>query len=119
MRSRMPCPTSWLPRSKLGSASLVAASLPRLLFPDGQKPVDLFREGDWPDETPAPSLGFAILIVLRNKGPEIVDFFLVLDAGESHFGAGNFGFRILDVFLELGLIPGDPGILVGIRIAVT
>src|SRR4051794_20425810 len=58
--------------------------------------------------------GFAILVVLRKESPEIVDFLFVLDPCKSHFGAGDLGLRVLDVFLELSLIPGDAGILVGI-----
>jgi len=55
---------------------------------------------------------------LRDERPEIIDLLLVLDAGERHLGAGNLRLRVLDVFLELGLVPGDAGILVGIRIVV-
>src|ERR1700761_8875211 len=65
-----------------------------------------------------PLLGFSILTELRDVGPEIVDLFLVLDTGEGHLGAGNLRPRILDVFLELGLIPGDARILVGIGVIV-
>src|SRR5258706_15083200 len=64
-------------------------------------------------------LDLSVLVVLREERPEIVDFFLVLDAGECHFGAGNLRLRILDVFLELGLVPGDAGILVGVRVGIT
>jgi hypothetical protein len=49
---------------------------------------------------------------------EIVDLFLVLDAGERHPGAGNLRLRILDVILELSLVPGDAGIPVGVRIGI-
>src|ERR1700694_5118685 len=62
--------------------------------------------------------GLSVLVVLREKRPEIVDFLLLLDAGECHLGAGNLRLRVLDVFLELGLVPGDAGILVGVRIVV-
>src|SRR6516162_8755286 len=53
---------------------------------------------------------------LLEIGPEIASFFFVLDAGENHLGVWNLGARILDVFLERCLIPGDAGALV--RIAV-
>src|SRR6266852_2100760 len=67
---------------------------------------------------PLLGLDLSILVVLREKRPEIVDFLLVLDAGERHLGAGNLRLRILDVFLELRLVPGDAGILVGIGIGI-
>src|SRR5450432_774470 len=67
---------------------------------------------------PAGLLRLAVLVVLRDERPEIVDFLVFLDAGEGHLGAGNLGLGIPDVFLELGLVPGDAGILVGIRVAV-
>ncbi len=63
------------------------------------------------------SLDLSVLVVLREKRPQVVDFFLVLDPGEYHLGAGNLRLGILDVVLELGLVPGDAGILVGVRIA--
>src|ERR1700738_5321332 len=61
---------------------------------------------------------FSVLVVLRKERPEIVDFLLVLDAGEYHFGARNLRLRVLDVFLELALIPGDAGILVGVGVGI-
>src|SRR3984893_17140054 len=64
-------------------------------------------------------LDLSVLVVLREERPEIVDFLLVLDAGECHLGPGNFRLRILDVFLELGLVPGDAGILVGVGVGIT
>src|ERR1700738_5594787 len=63
-------------------------------------------------------LGLSVLVVLREKRPEIVYFFLVLDAREYHLGTGNLRLRILDVVLEFGLAPGDTGILVGVRIGI-
>src|SRR5450631_3573330 len=50
-------------------------------------------------------LDLAVGVVLRNEGPEIVDFLVVLDAGEGHLGARHLGLGIPDVFLELGLVP--------------
>src|ERR1035441_2253793 len=81
------------------------------------------RRASWgylkPHPVPAsPLLGLAVLVVLRDIRPEIVDLFLVLDAGEGHLGAGNLRLRILDVFLELGLVPGDAGVLVGVRVVI-
>src|SRR5471030_1856618 len=49
-------------------------------------------------------------------GPKISGFLLILDAGEDHFGAGDLGAWILDVFQERCVIPGDAGILVGVGI---
>src|SRR4051794_28441373 len=63
-------------------------------------------------------LRLAVLVVLRNERPEIVDLFLVLDAGKRHLRAGNLGLRVLDVFLELSLAPGDAGILVGVGVGI-
>ena len=65
-----------------------------------------------------PLLGLPVLVVLRDEGPEIVDFLFVLDAGKYHLGAGDFRLRILDVVLEFGLVPGDAGTLVGIRVGI-
>src|SRR6267142_4228930 len=65
------------------------------------------------------SLLLSVLVVLREKRPEVAGFLLVLDAGEHHFGAGNLRLGVLDVVLELGLVPGDAGILVGIRVGIT
>jgi hypothetical protein len=48
---------------------------------------------------------------LREKGPEVVGFFLVLDPGEYHLGAGNLRLRVLDVVLELGLVQVMPEFL--------
>src|ERR1700761_4115768 len=63
-------------------------------------------------------LDLTVLVVLRHERPEIVDLLFVLDAGEGHLGARNLGFGILDVLLELGLVPGDAGVLVGVRVGV-
>src|SRR5580700_4826184 len=57
-------------------------------------------------------------IELFQVGPKVVDLLIVLDAGESHFRARDFGLRIFDVFLEGRLIPDDARILVGIAILV-
>jgi hypothetical protein len=64
-------------------------------------------------------LRLSVLVVLADERPEIVDLFLVLDAGECHSGAGNLRLGILDVILELRFVPGDAGILVGVRIGIT
>src|SRR5215472_1510011 len=66
----------------------------------------------------APLLLLAVLVELRDVGPEVVCFRLVLDAGEGHLGAGDLGLRVLDIFEELLLVPGNAGALVGIRIGV-
>src|ERR1700687_386232 len=64
-------------------------------------------------------LGLSVLVVLREKRPEIAGFLLVLDAGKYHLGTWDFRLGVLDVVLELCLVPGDAGILVGVRIGVT
>src|SRR6476661_428335 len=66
-----------------------------------------------------PSLGLSVLVVLRQKRPEVAGFLLVLDSGEYHLGTGDLCLRVLDVVLELGLVPGDAGVLVGVRIGIT
>ena len=55
---------------------------------------------------------------IREVGPEVVGLLLVLDAGEHHLGAGDLRLRVLDVFEELILVPGDAGILVGLGIGI-
>ncbi len=67
------------------------------------------------DKGPALFL-FPVGIELLEKGDQIVGFLLVLQAGIDHLGARDLRFRVLDVFAEGRLIPGDPGILVGGRI---
>src|SRR5258707_3116768 len=64
-------------------------------------------------------IGLSVLVVLRDNRPEVVGFFLVLDAGEYHLGTWNRRLGVLDVVLELGLVPDDAGILVGIRVGIT
>src|SRR5580704_8344958 len=61
-------------------------------------------------------LDAAVGIELADIGPQVVDLLLVLDAGEDHLGAGHLGPRVLDVVLELRLVPDDAGILVGVGI---
>src|SRR5258707_9019788 len=63
-------------------------------------------------------LCLAVLVELRNIGPEVVDLFLVLDAGKRHLGAGDLRLGVLDVFLELRLVPGDARILVGVGVGI-
>src|SRR5258708_13227833 len=75
-----------------------------------------------PGTSPAPtgaSLLLSVLVVLLEKRPEVAGFLLVLDSGEYHLGAGNLCLGVLDVVLELGLVPGDARILVGIRVGIT
>jgi hypothetical protein len=60
----------------------------------------------------------AVGIELFEVGPKVVDLLIVLDAGENHFRARDFGLGILDVFPEGRLIPDDARILVGIGILV-
>src|SRR5579862_2865870 len=61
-------------------------------------------------------LDAAVGVELADIGPQVVDLLLVLDAGEDHLGAGHLGARVLDVVLELRLVPDDAGILVGVGI---
>src|SRR5207247_1961599 len=73
----------------------------------------------WPDDYFVfRLLGLAVLVEGGEVGPEIVGFGFVLDAGKGHLGAGNLGLRVLDVFEELILAPGDAGILVRVGITV-
>src|SRR5258708_32762790 len=88
----------------------------KYLLSAGRKSIvaDLFKE------TPEASLfDLSALVVLRENRTEVAGSFLVLDAGEYHLGAGNLRLGVLDVVLELGLVPGDAGILVGIRVGIT
>src|ERR1700752_3727290 len=56
----------------------------------------------------------AVGIGLFEVGPKVVDFLILLYAGENHFRSRDFSLGILDVFLEGRLIPNDARILVGI-----
>src|SRR3954471_20678681 len=58
----------------------------------------------------------ALSIDLFKIGPQIVDFLVVLDAGERHPRAGNLLRRTLDVFVKRVFLPRDAGALVGIGI---
>lgn len=49
----------------------------------------------------------AVGLELRDVGPQVVDLLVVLDAGEDHLGARDHGLRIVDVFLEVRLVPDD------------
>src|ERR1700736_1175111 len=60
----------------------------------------------------------AVGLELAHVGPQVARFLLVLDAREEHLGAGNPGARVLDVFLEGRLAPGDARILVGVAVVV-
>src|SRR5580698_4783406 len=62
------------------------------------------------------ALDAAVGFELADISPEIVDLLRVLDAGKNHFGAGHHAARILDVFLELRLVPDDAGVLIGVGI---
>src|SRR6185437_212879 len=61
---------------------------------------------------------FTLGVELLEIGPKFAGFLFVLDAGEDHLGARDFGLRILDVFLESRLAPDDAGILVGVGVAI-
>src|SRR5438445_13873762 len=65
---------------------------------------------------PASLLLLAVLIEPLEEGPEIVDLLGILEAHECHPGAGQPLHWIGDVFLEGGLVPGDPRALVGVGI---
>ena len=67
---------------------------------------------------PVTSLLLAVGRELVEEIPQVAGLLLALDADEHHLGAGDLGLRILDVFLERRLAPGDPGILVGGTIVV-
>src|SRR5216684_4517573 len=53
---------------------------------------------------------------LLEIAPQIIKFFVILDAGKNHLGAGNLGARISDVFLEYFLVPGDAGVFVCVAV---
>src|SRR5262245_20370042 len=55
---------------------------------------------------------------LLEISPKVAGLFFVLDARKNHFGVRDLGPGVLDVILECRLIPGEPGILVRVRIAV-
>src|ERR1700692_4925274 len=61
-------------------------------------------------KAPAPRLRLLFLdaavgVELADIGPQIADLLLVFDAGKDHLGAGHLGARVLDVLLELRLVP--------------
>src|SRR5690348_14765331 len=76
------------------------------------------RQGITRDESALLRLDVAVLVELRDIGPEVVKLALLLDSGENHFDARNLGLGILDIFLELLLVPGNTGILHGVRIGI-
>src|SRR5689334_11539774 len=82
----------------------------------GACPGEARRSGHAPDHTWL--LLAAVGLELADIGPQVVDLLVVLDAGEEHLGALNHPARILDIFLELGLAPGDARILVGVAVIV-
>src|SRR5580704_3342121 len=58
------------------------------------------------------------LVERMQIGDQVFNPLLVLDPGEDHFGAGDFGLRVLDICGERRLVPSDTGVLVRIRIDV-
>src|SRR5882762_7002081 len=48
---------------------------------------------------------------LLEIGPKVADFCLVLGSREKHLRVGDLGARVLDVFLECLLAPGNAGAL--------
>src|SRR5690348_18396082 len=60
----------------------------------------------------------AVRLELADIGPQVVRLLLVLDAGEEHLGARDLAARVLDVFLERRLAPGDARVLVGVAVIV-
>src|SRR5262245_36250748 len=65
-----------------------------------------------------PLLLAAVRLELADIGPQVFDLLRVLDAGEEHLGALDLGARVLDVFLEGCLAPGDARALVGVAVIV-
>ena len=59
------------------------------------------------------------LVVLVQKGNQILDLLLVLQPGKRHLRSGHFCLRVLDVFGECRFVPGNAGVLVGRRVAET
>nr|CAJ01647.1 hypothetical protein orf111 [Methylocapsa acidiphila] len=55
---------------------------------------------------------------MREIGDEIVPIRFLRQAGEDHLGAGDHGLGIGEIFVQLRLVPGDAGILVGVGIAI-
>jgi len=54
----------------------------------------------------------AVRSKLRKIGPKVIYLLLVLDAGENHFGTWNHPLWVLDVFLEIGLVPNNSRVLI-------
>src|SRR5215213_11056282 len=80
---------------------------------------DLRRNGRKPGDgsNDRPNLLLLTLgVELLEVRPETIDFLVVLDTRECHPGAGNLLHRVLDVFVEGVVLPGDAGALVGLGI---
>src|SRR5665647_329994 len=60
----------------------------------------------------------AIRPELLEVSQQIAHLLLILQTGIDHFRAGNFGPRILDIFAESRLVPGDTRVFVRSRIRV-
>ena len=53
-------------------------------------------------------------IELFEERDQILNFLLVLDAGEDHLRAGHLDLRVLEIRRQIRLIPCDAGVLVGV-----
>ena len=53
-----------------------------------------------------------VAVELLEKCDEVVGLLLVFQACINHLRPRYLGFRVLDVFAEAGLVPGDAGVLV-------
>ena len=58
------------------------------------------------------SVLFPYSVELFEIGDDIVDLLRILQPREDHFGAGDLGLGVLDIFAESSFIPGESGILV-------
>src|ERR1700751_5890065 len=63
-----------------------------------------------------------LLLPVRSElleiGDDIVDVLILRQPGKDHLGPRNLGARVLQIFLQGRLVPGDARILVGIAVAV-
>ena len=82
--------------SECGAALITGGHLTATACSAGDKGFSASTSGDWLYLF----LKIALAIELLEVCPQILSCLLVFDPGKYHFGARDFCFRILDVFLE-------------------
>src|SRR5579863_8633447 len=94
------------------------AAPPRLIAPKSPRCAARRKKGVCGADEPVDSELFAVGAELLEIGDDVVDVGLRGEPGERHLGAGDLAARVLEIFLQRRLIPGEAGILVGVAVGI-